>query len=327
MPDDMAAGGDGAFAAQGVPAGRAVDVRVPASSANLGPGFDTFGLALSVYNEYAVRVVADTGAVDVRLVDADGAPIPSPSEDLMVRAMARAFERAGVGLPALEIAGRIAIPMGSGLGSSAAAIVGGLMAAKGLLEPKLELDGETLLALATELEGHPDNVAPALLGGLTIAWSTPTGPRAKKFNVHRGVAPLIAVPDFAVSTKVARALQPETVPYEDAIFNLSRSALLIAALVQSPELLFEATDDKLHQTYRASAMPATSELVHRLRDAGLPAVVSGAGPSILVLGGDPALRAQGRAIIDAAEGSRWTVLTPAVDFKGATVSPHRPDVP
>jgi len=308
-------------------AGRAVDVRVPASSANLGPGFDTFGLALSIYNEYAVRAGAPGGPVRVRLVDAEGAPLPSPSEDLMVAAMTRAFDHAGVEPPALEIEGRIAIPMGSGLGSSAAAIVGGLMAAKGLLAPEAELDGDALLALATELEGHPDNVAPALLGGLTIAWSTPAGPRAKKFNVHRGVAPLVAVPDFAVPTKVARALQPETVPYGDAVFNLSRSALLIAALVQSPELLFEATDDKLHQTYRASAMPATNELVGRLRAAGLPAVVSGAGPSILVLGGDPALRAQGQAILDAAVGSRWTVRTPAVDFKGATVSQHRPDVP
>jgi len=304
-----------------------VDVRVPASSANLGPGFDTFGLALSVYNEYDVRVVARSGPVSVELVDGEGASIPSPREDLMVAAMARAFEQAGADLPALEIRGRIAIPMGSGLGSSAAAIVGGLMAAKGLLEPELVLDGDTLLGLATELEGHPDNVAPALLGGLTIAWSTPTGPRAKKFNVHRGVAPLIAVPDFAVSTKVARALQPVTVPYEDAVFNLSRSALLIAALVQSPELLFEATDDKLHQTYRASAMPETNDLVHRLREAGLPAVVSGAGPSILVLGGDPALRALGQSIIQEVGRSRWTVLAPAVDFKGATVNPHRPDVP
>jgi len=315
MPDDMPSA-----------AGR-VAVRVPASSANLGPGFDTFGLALSVYNEYDVRVTARSGPVSVELVDGEGAAIPSPREDLMVVAMARGFEQAGLDLPALEIRGRIAIPMGSGLGSSAAAIVGGLMAAKGLLEPDVLLDGDTLLGLATELEGHPDNVAPALLGGLTIAWSTPTGPRAKKFNVHRGVAPLIAVPDFAVSTKVARALQPGTVPYEDAVFNLSRSALLIAALVQSPELLFEATDDKLHQTYRASAMPETNDLVHRLREAGLPAVVSGAGPSILVLGGDPALRALGQSIIEEAGRSRWTVLAPAVDFKGATVSPHRPDVP
>jgi len=325
----------------GTSAGLAVDVRVPASSANLGPGFDTFGLALSVYNEYTVRVVDGAGGVNVRLADADGVALSAPGEDLMVTAMARAFERAGRELPGLDIEGVIAIPMGSGLGSSAAAIVGGLMAAKGLLEGAEEpltaldhgtadggrLDGDALLALATELEGHPDNVAPALLGGLTIAWGTPTGPRAKKFNVHRGVAPLIAVPDFSVPTKVARALQPVSVPYEDAVFNLSRSALLIAALVQSPELLFEATDDKLHQTYRASAMPETNDLVHRLRAAGLPAVVSGAGPSILVLGGDPALRAQGQSIIEAAGAVRWTVLTPAVDFKGATVSPHRPDVP
>lgn len=307
--------------------GRAVDVRVPASSANLGPGFDTFGLALSVYNEYSVRVTGASGEVEVSLTNAEGEPLPSPAHDLMVESMARGFAHAGVDMPALAVEGRIAIPMGSGLGSSAAAIVGGLMAAKGLLEPETEIAGDELLALATELEGHPDNVAPALLGGLTIAWGTPSGPRAKKFNVHRGVAPLIAVPDFAVSTKVARALQPESVPYGDAIFNLSRSALLIAALVQSPELLFEATDDKLHQSYRASAMPATNDLVRRLREAGLPAVVSGAGPSILMLAGDPALRARAQEIIDEPGVSSWTVLTPAVDFKGATVGPHRADAP
>ena len=144
------------------------------------------------------------------------------------------------------------------MGSSGAAIVSGIMAAKGLLEGIVEIDSQALLALATALEGHPDNVAPALFGGLTIAWMTPDGPRSKKLIVHRGVSPLVAVPtENTMSTALARSLQPESVPHEDAIFNVSRSALLIAALIQSPELLLAATEDKLHQSYRASAMPET----------------------------------------------------------------------
>ncbi len=306
------------------PVGRAVDVRVPASSANLGPGFDTFGLALSIYDELTVTVVEGTGArVDVTGVG-EGT-VPSDETNLVVRSMRRAFEHAGVAMPGVHLVARNAVPHGSGLGSSAAAIVAGLMAAKGLIAREDVLTMDELLVLATEIEGHPDNVAPALHGGLTIAWTGPNGPRAKKFNVHRGVSPLVCVPEFEVPTEVARALQPSSVPYEDAIFNLSRSALLVAALVQSPELLFEATDDRLHQDYRASAMPETHGLVQRLRRAGHPAVVSGAGPSILVLSADPVERADAAAIVAAESRTPWRSLTPAVDFKGATVAVHRAD--
>src|SRR5690606_32772820 len=128
---------------------------------------------------------------------------------------------------------------------------------------------EELLGAATALEGHPDNVAPCLFGGLTIAWVSETGePRSKQLLVDRGVSPVVLVPETTMSTKLARSLQPESVPHADAIFNVSRSALLIAALAQSPELLFEATEDRLHQNYRASAMPQTAELIGRLRDEG-----------------------------------------------------------
>jgi len=302
--------------------GRSVDVRVPASSANLGPGFDTFGLALSIYDELTVTAVAGSGAKVI--VDGVGAgEVPEDESNLVVRSMARAFEHAGEPMPGIEIAARNVIPHGGGLGSSAAAIVSGLMGAKGLLEGAYEFDAQTLLALATELEGHPDNVAPALFGGLTIAWTAADGAKAKKLIVHRGVSPLVCIPSFSVSTEAARALQPESVPYADAVFNLSRSALLVAALVQSPELLFEATADRLHQDYRSSAMPETYDLVMRLREAGHAAVVSGAGPSILVLAADPAERAEAAALVAEASVTPWRAVMPAVDFAGATVVGRR----
>jgi len=298
--------------------GRTVRVRVPASSANLGPGFDTFGLALALADEIVVRAVDGPTRVTVEGVGAG--EVADDESNLVVRAAARAFEAAGAPMPGLEIRARNVIPHGGGLGSSAAAIVSGLVAAKGLLEPELVLTSDQLLAIATQMEGHPDNVASALLGGLTIAWSVDGAPRAKKLIVHRGVYPLVCVPGFSVSTEHARSLQPESVPYEDAVFNLSRSALLVAALVQSPELLFEATEDRLHQDYRAEAMPETYDLVQRLRAAGHAAVVSGAGPSILVLASDPARRADAAALVAAKATSRWDSHLLAVDVRGATVN-------
>jgi len=299
--------------------GRSVRVRVPASSANLGPGFDTFGLALAVYDEIEVTAVDGPSAVRVEGIGAGA--VPEDEANLVVRAAARAFAHAGVPMPGLAMRARNVIPHGSGLGSSAAAIVSGLVAAKGLLEPERVLTADELLVLATEMEGHPDNVASALLGGLTIAWTVDGRPRAKQLIVHRGVSPLVCIPDFSVSTEHARSLQPESVPYADAVFNLSRSALLVAALVQSPELLFEATEDRLHQDYRASAMPETYELVQRLRLDGHAAVVSGAGPSILVLASDPAARAEAAAIVAESARSHWESLMLAVDVRGATVIP------
>ncbi|HEY0249542.1 MAG TPA: homoserine kinase, partial [Gryllotalpicola sp.] len=239
---------------------------------------------------------------------------------LVARAIARVFEEVGEPLPGLDLSARNTIPHGRGLGSSGAAIVSGIMAAKGLLAGVIELDAAELLRIATELEGHPDNVAPALFGGLTIAWMTPEGPQHKKLNVHRGVSPVVFVPAQAVPTKLARSLQPAQVPHEDAVFNVSRSALLIAALIQSPELLLAATEDKLHQSYRAAAMPDTDALVRLLRAAGFPAVVSGAGPSVLVLCEQPADRLRAAQLVEERSPVKWDALMLAVDFKGATVT-------
>jgi len=305
--------------------GRSVTVRVPATTANLGPGFDTLGMALAVYDELTVTARTEPGAT-VRVVGVGEGEVPTDETKLVVRAIAHTFAAVGQELPGLDLVAHNAIPHGRGMGSSGAAIVSGIMAAKGLLEGVVDFTAEQLLALATELEGHPDNVAPALFGGLTITWVTPDGPRYKKLIVHRGVSPLVAVPqERTMSTALARSLQPDSVPHEDAIFNVSRSALLIAALVQSPELLLAATEDKLHQSYRASAMPETDALIQVLRADGLAAVVSGAGPSILVLGSDPAQRLRAAELIASHAESHWECLMLAVDFRGATVVLHSDD--
>ncbi|GAB3385558.1 homoserine kinase [Humibacter soli] len=293
-------------------------VKVPATSANLGPGFDTLGLALALYDQLTVTVRDRPGAT-VEVHGVGEGEVPTDETNLVVRSIAHTFNAVDVPLPGLDLVAHNSIPHGRGLGSSGAAIVSGILAAKGLLEGIVELTPQRLLTLATELEGHPDNVAPALFGGLTIAWMSGAGPQHKKLMVHRGVSPLVFVPEHVMSTALARSLQPTSVPHEDAVFNVSRSALLVAALVQSPELLLAATEDKLHQNYRAKAMPETDRLISALRDAGFPAVVSGAGPSILVLCSDPAQRLAAAELVAERSDTTWQPLLLAVDFLGATV--------
>jgi homoserine kinase len=299
-------------------AGRTVVVKVPATTANLGPGFDTLGLALAHYDNLKVEA-QETPGVFVEVHGIGAGEVPTDESNLVVRAIAHTFAAYDIPMPGLRLTADNKIPHGRGMGSSGAAIVSGIMAAKGLLEGIVEIDSDALLVLATQMEGHPDNVAPALFGGLTIAWMQPDGPRHKKLMVHRGVSPLVFVPEHAMSTALARSLQPESVPHEDAVFNLSRSALLIAALIQSPELLLVSTEDKLHQSYRAAAMPETSRLITLLRENGFAAVVSGAGPSILVLASDPGQRLVAAALVAEHSETPWQSLMLAVDFKGATV--------
>ncbi len=300
-------------------AGRRVTVRVPATTANLGPGFDTLGLALGFYDELEVSVRNKPGAT-VEVIGVGQGTVPTDETNLIVTSMAYTFDKLGQKMPGVDLVAHNNIPHGRGMGSSGAAIVGGIMAAKGLLDGVVDVTPDQLLQFATDLEGHPDNVAPALFGGLTIAWTTPAGPRSKKLMVHRGVSPLVLVPEFTMSTELARSLQPANVPHEDAIFNVSRSALLIAALTQSPELLLEATEDKLHQNYRAEAMPETSMLIRELRAAGFAAVVSGAGPSILVLCSDPSARLRAAELVATKQETPWHPHLLAVDFRGATVT-------
>lgn len=300
---------------------RAVRVRVPATSANLGPGFDTLGLALA-YSDTLTVVTREQPGATVEVTGVGAGTIETDERNLVVQSAAHVFNDVGREMPGLNIQAHNQIPHGSGMGSSGSAIVAGIMIAAGLLESDPEnplvLGEDQLLAYATELEGHPDNVAPALFGGLTIAWTNEQGPRFKRLLVHRGVAPLVLVPTFKLSTEQARSLQPSQVPHEDAVFNVSRSALLIAALTQSPELLLEATEDRLHQNYRGEAMPATRDLIAALRSARHAAVVSGAGPSILVLSNGAADRLAAADLV-AEIAPDWQVLSLAIDIKGATV--------
>lgn len=268
--------------------GRRVAVRVPATSANLGPGFDSLGLALMLHDEVTVEVTEGGLVVEV---DGEGAHelARRGERHLVVRVLRRTFEMidelAGSGLgqpPGLRLSCVNRIPHSRGLGSSSAAIVAGIVAGRALHPHGEVLDDAAVLRLATEIEGHPDNVAPCLYGGLTIAWNGPDGPRAVRMDLDRRVVAF--VPDRTLATERARGLLPQTVPHADAAANAGRAALLVAALTQSwddPQVLLAATEDRLHQGYRAPAMPESAELVDRLRAAGIPAVISGAGPTVL----------------------------------------------
>jgi homoserine kinase len=271
---------------------RAVRVRVPATSANLGPGFDAFGLALGLNDEVEVR--ADAGGSGVRVeVEGEGAGDLARDEgNLVARAVLAAYDAMGERPPGLELRCTNRIPHGRGLGSSAAAIVAGVVAARELAAEGNRLDGEAALALASAMEGHPDNVAACLLGGFTVAWleGEARTPRAVRLVPSAEVCAVALIPAAPVSTELARGLLPAQVPHAEAARNAGRAALLVAALTQRPDLLLAATEDWLHQPYRAQAMPESAGAVRRLRAEGIAAVVSGAGPTVLALGAglDPA---------------------------------------
>ncbi|MCW2543457.1 MAG: serine kinase [Frankiales bacterium] len=292
-----------------------VRVRVPASSANLGPAFDSAGLALALYDDVIVRV-ADSGlSVDVAGEGADD--LPRDKRHLVVKALRAAFTKLGGQPRGLEVVCANRIPQSRGLGSSSAAIVAAIVAARALVLGGEEmLDDAAALALANDLEGHPDNVAACLHGGLTFAWQGTGGLRVHRLATHPSLLPVAFIPSSRASTKKARSLLPDTIPFADAASNSGRAALLSLALTSSPHLLLDATEDRLHQDFRAEAMPRTAALVKALREDGIPAVVSGAGPTVL------ALTTTATAETVAGRQPRaWDVVTLPVDTDGASVLP------
>lgn len=296
-----------------------VVVRVPATSANLGPGFDSLGLALGLYDEVEAALTG-TG-VEVEVAGEGAGEVDTGEDHLIVRAMRAAFDRMGAAQPAgIRLRCRNRIPHARGLGSSSAAICAGILAARALHggpDASAALPDDAVLALATEMDGHPDNVAPCLVGGFTIAWSEHDGtPRMVKLRPHAEIRPVVAIPDHRLSTKEARGRLPEKVPHADAAANAARTALLVAAVTQRPEIpvLLAATEDRLHQDYRAPAMPQTADLVRRLRLRGVPAVVSGAGPTVLAFS-----TADTHDSIASEVGNDWHIQQLDIDTEGARV--------
>jgi homoserine kinase len=254
-------------------------VRVPASSANLGPGFDSFALALPLLAEFELRPAKAWSVT----VDGDGGGIPPDDENLFVVAARATAKAAGRELVAQHVTQRSAIPIARGLGSSAAAIVGGAVATNALLgEP---FDRRTLLRIASEVEGHADNVAAALYGAFTVALPDEGGPVATRLVFPRAWRICLLIPGRPLSTEEARAILPSQVSRDDAVFNVAHGAALIAAVMRADgALLALAMADRLHQAARTQLVPALGEIIAAAREAGaFGAALSGAGPSVLAV--------------------------------------------
>jgi homoserine kinase len=292
-----------------------VEVTVPATSANLGPGFDSLGLALGLRDVITAEAVDGT-TLELSVQGMGEGEVPLDERHLVYRAMCRAFAEMGADVPGLRLHCHNRIPHGRGLGSSSAAIVAGICLARGLVAGgSLLMDDDAVFSLAARMEGHPDNVAPAFYGGFTIARSDGDSHAATVVSVDPRVQVVVFVPPEPVETTIARGLLPATVPHADAAADAGRAALLVVALSRQPELLLPATEDFLHQRYREPAMPATLALVRDLRGEGVPAVVSGAGPTVLAFvdGSD-----QQEVLAKAPPG--WAVWALPVDTCGVTVT-------
>jgi len=348
-------------------------VRAPATSANLGPGFDALGLALALHDEVEARVT--DGGLVIEVAGEGGGTAAAGERHLVVRAMRAAFGAIGEQPPGIALRCANAIPHGRGLGSSAAAICSGVLAARALAGADgARLSDEAVFQLAVTLEGHPDNVAACLAGGLTIAWTPRPAPAAPagadelgagelgagelgagesgagelgvgesgvgepgagepgrarllRIGLPAALRAVACVPAVPLATEAARQALPRTVPHADAAANAGRSALLIAALTGAPHLLLDATEDFLHQPYRAAIMPETASLLGALRRAGAAAVVSGAGPTVLVLSFDGQWPSADAVDSIAREtGIAWHVIPLHIDQQGAHVQQGGLDV-
>jgi homoserine kinase len=294
-----------------------VRVRVPATSANLGPGFDALGLALALHNEVTLE---EADRVSVAVEGEGSGRLDEGAKNVVARGAALAFEIAGRAFPGVRLHCVNRIPLSRGLGSSAAAWVGGLIAANALMgEP---LDQDALLAAATRAEGHPDNVAAAILGGLTVSCADGPHVTAVSLSVPREIEWVVLVPETESSTREARAVLPESVPRADAIFNVQRVSLFLAALAAGrAELLALAMQDRLHQPYRLRLFPWMDAVAAAGRAAGaLGCVLSGAGPAMLAAvrprGGESVAQAMEQALRGAGIAGRALHLS--VEASGAT---------
>lgn len=303
-----------------LPAGLVASAVVSASSANLGPGFDSIGLALNLYDEIVLETT-DSGLIVE--VEGEGAgQVPLGPEHLVVRAVERGLQAAGVRAAGLVVRCRNDIPHSRGLGSSAAAVVGGLAAVNGLVAQMdwKPLSDTQLIQLSSEFEGHPDNAAAAVLGGAVVTWIDRADDRSRysavPLRLHPDIRLYCAIPEERSSTAETRVLLPAQVSHVDARFNVSRAALLVVALTERPDVLMAATEDVLHQPQRAPAMPASAEYLRLMRRHNIAATLSGAGPSLIALSTQSELpqeaveygAANGFTITEmtAGEGVRWS---------------------
>lgn len=287
-----------------------ITVRAPASSANLGPGFDCFGLALDLCNEVTFDTDAEPG---VEWHGEGAGELPTDGSDLVSRTIAHVASLHHLTPPPMRLIGRNDIPIERGLGSSSAAAVAGVVIGSIVADRaagETALDHGSVFALAAEVEGHPDNAAPATFGGFTIA--VPGGP-VRRLDPHPDLSPVALVPTHVrLGTDQARAALPRVVPREDAIFNAAHAALMVHAITREPSLLAEAMLDRLHQAVRLSLLPTVEEMFQTLRDQGFAVCVSGSGPTLLVFDTD------GRRLPEIGEG--WVLLRPGVRSAGFEVS-------
>lgn len=291
-----------------VQVGQKATIKVPASSANLGPGFDTLGIALSLYDTVEVEVIRS--GLEVEVFGEGAGELPLDGSHLVVKAINSALKAADAQAPGLRVVCHNNIPQSRGLGSSASAAVAGVAAGNALAG--FPLSEEQLVQLSSAFEGHPDNAAASVMGQAVVSWtdvpvdghSAPVY-RAAQLQVHSDIKATALVPNFHASTQAVRRVLPTHVTHADATFNVSRVAVQVAALQHHPELLWEGTRDRLHQPYRADVLPVTAEWVNRLRNRGYAAFLSGAGPTVLVLHTEPIeasilddARAQGLRVLE-----------------------------
>lgn len=258
-----------------------VTVSVPASSANLGPGYDSLALALDIRDIVKAKL-NNSGEIKVEISGFGADSLAKDESHLIAQTILATAKKFNLNISGFTLECENNIPQGRGLGSSAAAVVAGLVLARELA--KADLPDDLLLQEATLIEGHPDNVSACLMGGLTISWQTELNEiNTRSINVNPAIVPIVGIPDSELSTKQARNLIPTQIPHLDAVFNSARTALLVAALVADPTSLFDATADRLHQEYRRSAYPESMALVDNLREKEVAACISGAGPTVLAL--------------------------------------------